>query len=45
MNLRASSLGVILAVAIAGPALTHHSFAMFDAKKIITAKGTVKEFE
>jgi hypothetical protein len=45
MNLRASSLGAILAVAIAAPAFAHHSFAMFDAEKIITAKGTVKEFE
>jgi hypothetical protein len=45
MNLKACSLGAVLAVAIAAPAFAHHSFAMFDAEKIITTKGTVKEFE
>jgi hypothetical protein len=45
MNLKVCSLGAVLAVAIAAPAFAHHSFAMFDAEKIITAKGTVKEFE
>ena len=45
MNLRACSLGASLAVAIAAPAFAHHSFAMFDAEKMITAKGVVKEFE
>ena len=45
MNLRACSLGAGLAVAIAAPAFAHHSFAMFDAEKMITAKGVVKEFE
>jgi len=38
MSLRACSIGAILALA-------HHSFAMFDANKIVTTKGTVKEFE
>jgi hypothetical protein len=28
----------------AGPAVAHHSFAMFDAGKTIELKGTVKEF-
>jgi len=28
-----------------GPALAHHSFAMFDRQKQITLKGTVKEFQ
>ena len=45
MNLRACSLGAILVTAMAAPAFAHHSFAMFDASKTITAKGTVKEFE
>jgi hypothetical protein len=45
MNLRACSLGVVLAAAIAAPAFAHHSFAMFDAEKIVTTKGTVKEYE
>jgi hypothetical protein len=34
-----------IAAALAGPALAHHSFAMFDAGKTITLAGTVKEFE
>ena len=29
----------------AGPALAHHSFAMFDRQKQVTLKGTVKEFQ
>lgn len=27
------------------PALAHHSFAMFDAEKVSTLNGTVKEFQ
>jgi hypothetical protein len=27
------------------PAVAHHSFAMFDAEKISTLEGTLKEFE
>jgi hypothetical protein len=27
------------------PALAHHSFAMFDFAKVVTIKGTVKEFQ
>jgi len=30
---------------LATPALAHHSAAMFDHEKIITVKGTVKEFQ
>jgi hypothetical protein len=33
------------AATFAAPAVGHHSFAMFDADKTITLKGTVKEFE
>jgi hypothetical protein len=29
----------------AGPALAHHSFAMFDSDKTVTIQGTVKEFQ
>ena len=34
-----------LAVSAAGPALAHHSFAMFDRDKNVTMSGTVTEFE
>jgi hypothetical protein len=30
---------------IAAPVLAHHSFAMFDQKKVMTLKGTVTEFQ
>jgi Family of unknown function (DUF6152) len=45
MYVTAPCLGAILAVAIAAPSFAHHSFAMFDATKTITAKGVVKELE
>jgi hypothetical protein len=45
VNLKACSLGAILVVAIAVPSFAHHSFAMFDAEKIITTKAVVKELE
>jgi hypothetical protein len=34
-----------LAVALASPALAHHSAAMFDHDKKVTLQGTVKEFQ
>jgi hypothetical protein len=30
---------------IAGPAVAHHSFAMFDMTKTVTIAGTVKDFQ
>jgi hypothetical protein len=39
------SLAAVTVAAFAAPTLGHHSFAMFDADKTITLKGTVKEFE
>jgi hypothetical protein len=45
MNLRISALTALTAVAMAAPALAHHSFAMFDADKTVTLQGTVKELE
>ena len=33
------------ALAIATPVLAHHSFAMFDQRKIMTLEGTVTEFQ
>ena len=33
-------------IALAGvPALAHHSFAMFDQRKVMTLEGTVHEFQ
>ena len=36
---------LISVMALAGAASAHHSFAMFDQKKIVELKGTVKEFQ
>jgi Family of unknown function (DUF6152) len=36
--------GLVLPLA-AGTALAHHSFAMFDAEKLLTQEGVVKELE
>ncbi len=36
--------GVVVAMS-ALPAFAHHSFAMFDAEKVKTLEGTVKEFQ
>jgi hypothetical protein len=35
----------LLIPGLTSPALAHHSIAMFDAQKITTIKGTVKEFQ
>ncbi len=43
MNSKAVGLAAVLMCA-AAPAFAHHSFAMFDADKTVTLKGTVKEF-
>jgi hypothetical protein len=45
MNFKTLSLAVLTATALAGPALAHHSFAMFDATKVVMLNGTVKELE
>ena len=45
MFLKAVGLASVAAVAIAIPAAAHHSFAMFDALKIVQLEGTVKEFQ
>jgi hypothetical protein len=44
MNIKFAAL-TALALCVAGPALAHHSFAMFDRDKSITMSGTVTEFE
>ena len=38
------ALGVV-GLAVAGPALAHHSIAMFDMKKDVVITGVVKEFQ
>jgi hypothetical protein len=40
------SLGLAgMALCVAGPALAHHSFAMFEREKFANISGTVKEYE
>jgi hypothetical protein len=39
-----AAVAAVLAM-VAGPALAHHSFTMFDASKQITLTGTVTSFE
>ena len=46
MKVKALGLAGIAAVALyAVPAVAHHSFAMFDALKIVQLEGKVKEFQ
>jgi len=39
------ALAIVGAAFAASPALAHHSFAMFDQRKIMTLEGTVTEFQ
>lgn len=41
----AAALVFAVPLTIAAPALAHHSFAMFDQKKVMTLQGTVTEFQ
>jgi hypothetical protein len=41
--LTAIAIGGLTALAV--PALAHHSFAMFDQRKVMTLEGTVHEFQ
>src|SRR5689334_24833317 len=48
MRLKTFTISGLVALAcalLAPPAMAHHSFAMFDTKKTVTLKGTVKEFQ
>ena len=45
MKLRAVLPAAAALSLIAGTALAHHSFAMFDPDKTVTKQGVVKEFE
>jgi len=40
-----SWLAAVLLGAAATPALSHHSFAMFDTRSEVTLSGTVREFQ
>jgi hypothetical protein len=44
MNMRMLTAAALV-VCATGPALAHHSFAMFDRDKSVTMSGTVTEFE
>lgn len=35
----------VMTLMAAGTALAHHSFAMFDAQKVVTIDGSVKDFQ
>ena len=46
--MRRHSLAALLAggaLAVSSAAFAHHSFAMFDAEKVATLEGTVKDFQ
>jgi hypothetical protein len=45
MKIKAFGLAGIAVAICAIPAVAHHSFAMFDAGKLVTVAGTVKEFQ
>jgi hypothetical protein len=44
VRLKTLCLAGMSAALLAGPAVAHHSFAMFDQTKTFTVQGTVKEF-
>ena len=45
MNVKVLAVAGLVLPLLAGHALAHHSFAMFDPEKLITQTGLVKEFE
>lgn len=45
MKKRLFCLAALLAAVSTAPVTAHHSFAAFDQKKIVTLKGTVKQFQ
>jgi len=45
MRIRFSECLAVFALLAAGTAFAHHSFAMFDQSKVVTLKGTIREFQ
>ena len=45
MNLRVSAIAGLAVIALSGPALAHHSFAIFDQSKLLYKTGTLKQLE
>ena len=45
MNARILSIAGVVLLSVAGSALAHHSFSMFDRSKTITLTGTVDSFD
>jgi hypothetical protein len=45
MRMAVVGVASIAAAMYAAPVVAHHSFAMFDAGKLVTLEGTVKEFK
>ena len=45
MKIKLFGLAAAAVLALAAPAMAHHSFAMFQNDKTVSLKGTVKEFE
>ena len=45
MKTKHNGLALLVATAVAVPAIAHHSYAMFDGSKTTTVEGTVKQFQ
>ena len=45
MSTRIPGVALLLSAALAGPALAHHSFAMFDNEHQTKIEGTVTDFQ
>lgn len=45
MNVKLTILGAFAAATLSAPALTHHSFAMFDRSRDVEVVGTVKAWQ